>query len=151
MNLTLSRRGDYTLRSALYLAEMWGAGGYANIGEISRAMGVPFSYTPQILGYLIRAELAKAKPGPGGGYQLTADPSTISVLAVVESAEGSLLSSTCILRGGPCRRNGECAIHGTWAAASESFRLQLRSRSLSDLSSAAGRPTHSGRASPGGR
>jgi Rrf2 family protein len=133
MNFTLSRRGDYALRAALHLAGAWDADGFIKIREISTAMGLPASYTPQILGLLVRAQLTTAKAGPAGGHRLARDPSTISVLDVVEAAEGDLVSTTCILRGGPCRWEGACAVHPTWAAASEAFRDRLRSTSLTDL------------------
>lgn len=133
MNLTLTRRGDYVLRAALYLAEAWDAGSLSKIREVSRGMKLPATYTPQVLGLLARAGLARGKAGPAGGYRLTRDPSTISVLEVVEAAEGPRLLTTCILRGGPCHWNAACAIHSTWAGASEAFRGSLAATSLADL------------------
>ena len=133
MNFTLTRRGDYAIRAALYLAEAWDGDGLCRIRDVASAMRLPLSYTPQILGLLSQAGLAAAKAGPGGGYRLTRDPSTISVLDVVEAAEGGLISTTCILRGGPCHWENACAVHATWAVASEAFRDRLRSTSLADI------------------
>jgi Rrf2 family iron-sulfur cluster assembly transcriptional regulator len=133
MNFTLSRRGDYAIRAALYLAEAWDRDEFSKIREISSAMGLPISYTPQILGLLTRGGLVTAKVGPAGGYRLAGAPSTISVLDVVEAAEGALSSTTCILRGGSCRLGGECVVHLAWAQASEAFREQLRATSLKSL------------------
>ena len=133
MNFTLTRRGDYALRAALHLAEAWGGDGYCKIREVSREMALPVSYTPQVLGLLARAEIAEAKAGPGGGYRLRRNPAEVTVLEVVEAAEGPLLSTTCILRGGPCRWESACAVHPTWAAASEAFRDRLRGTTLADL------------------
>jgi Rrf2 family protein len=133
MNFTLTHRGDYALRAALHLAEAWDPEGFSKIREIAGEMGLPLSYTPQILGLLTQAGLASAKAGPGGGYRLSRDPSRISVLEVIEAAEGDLTSTTCILRGGPCRWENACAVHDTWAHASEAFRDRLRRTSLADL------------------
>jgi Rrf2 family protein len=133
MNFTLTRRGDYALRAALHLAETWSPEGFSKIREIADAMAVPLSYTPQVLGLLTQAGLATAKAGPGGGFRLTREPTGISVLEVIEAAEGDLRSTRCILRGGPCRWENACAVHDTWADASRAFRDRLRRTSLAEL------------------
>ena len=67
MDLRLTRRGDYTVRAALCLAAAWErpAGRYLKIREVTAAMDVPPSYTPQVLKLLATAGIAEAKAGPG--------------------------------------------------------------------------------------
>lgn len=134
MNLTLSRRGDYVIRAAICLAETWdGNGGYCKIREVSEAMDLPRSYTPQLLGILAKSGLAEAKAGRGGGYRLTRPPKEISVLEVIEAAEGFLVSERCPLRGGPCRWDDACALHPTWTKVSEAVRSTLSVTSLAEV------------------
>ena len=97
-------------------------------------MVLPRSYTPQIMGILVRAQLVAAKAGRDGGYRLLRQPSEISLLEVVEAGEGSLKAHGCTLRGGPCRWADVCALHETWGAASKAFRLTLEKTSLEDIS-----------------
>ncbi|HEX6262902.1 MAG TPA: Rrf2 family transcriptional regulator [Actinomycetota bacterium] len=132
MNLTLTRRGDYTVRAAIHLARRWGDG-LAKLREISADMELPRSYTPQVLGILVRAGLAEAKAGRDGGYQLVRDPASVSLLEVVEAADGPLRTTECTLRGGSCRWDDACAVHPSWVAASEAFRGSLGSTSLADV------------------
>ncbi len=87
----------------------------------------------EVLGLLTRAGLAMSKAGPGGGYRLSGPPEAISMLEVVEAAEGPLMPTRCILRGGPCRWEEMCAVHTTWFGASEAFRADLRATSLADV------------------
>lgn len=134
MNLTLSRRGDYVVRAAIFLAAAWdGEGGYRKIREVSDAMDLPRSYTPQVLGILGRAGLAEARAGRDGGYRLTREPGTISLLEVIEAAEGRLVSQRCPLRGGPCRWDDVCPVHPTWVKASEAVRETLAKASLAQV------------------
>lgn len=130
MNLTLTRRGDYVVRAALCLASAWGERPYSKIREVARQMDLPVSYTPQVLGMLAKAGLAQAKAGRDGGYRLTRPPAEISMLEVVEAAEGSTTFRRCILRGGPCHADHACAVHPAWAAATEAFRASLASATL---------------------
>jgi Rrf2 family protein len=133
MDLTLSKTGDYATRAAIALADAWDLGGSRTIAEIAREMALPRTFTPQILGLLQRAGLAEARAGRGGGYRLARDPATISVLEVVEAAEGPLTTRRCALRDGPCRWDASCAIHSTWVAVSEAVRSRLAETTLADL------------------
>lgn len=134
MDLTLSRRGDYVVRAAIALASAWGDGRpYRKLREISEEMGLPRSYTPQILGLLARAALAESKAGPTGGYRLARDPGTVSLLEVIEAAEGPLTSRSCPMRGGPCRWDDVCAVHPTWLNASQAIRSVLTRTTLAEV------------------
>lgn len=133
MDLTLSSRGDYVVRAAITLAEAWYGGAYIKANEISERMAIPRSYVPELLGRLATAELAVSRAGPTGGYRLARDPREISLLEVIEAAEGPLISRRCPMRGGPCRWENVCALHPTWLAASESVRATLAGTALSSV------------------
>lgn len=130
MDLTLTSRADYVLRAATDLASAWDAGGYRKIRDVAQVMGIPASYTPHILGLLARAGIAESKAGRNGGYRLTRHPKHISVLQVVEAAEGDLTVDRCPMRGGPCHWNEVCAFHPTWSKAADAFRRSLAGASL---------------------
>lgn len=136
MNLTLTKRGDYAVRAALHLARAHGVGGYAKVREIASEMALPRSYTPQILGILVRAGLVDARAGRDGGYRLTRDPGAVTLLEVVEAAEGPLSPTECTLRGGPCRWEDACAVHPAWTRAAAALRDELGRTSLADLARA---------------
>lgn len=134
MDLTLSRRGDYVVRAAIYLARRHeGNGSYSKIREVSAAMDLPASYTPQLLGLLAKAGLAEAKAGRAGGYRLSRDPGRIAMLEVIEAAEGHLSSRRCPMRGGPCHWDDVCAVHPTWVKVSEAIRATLADTSLAEV------------------
>lgn len=133
MRLTLTRRGDYAVRAAFCLAKAWGADDYVKTRDVASAMALPASYTPQVLKLLATAKLAEAKAGPDGGYRLSSPPGQISLLAVVEAAEGAFVLERCILRGGPCRWEGRCAVHESWATAVYACRESLASTTLADI------------------
>ncbi len=133
MNLTLNRRGDYAVRAALSLARGYRVGGYKKIREVALEMALPPRYTPQILASLGRAGIADARAGREGGYRLTRSPKDISLLEVVEAAEGSLRSERCTLSGGPCHWESMCALHPAWEEAAESLRRSLAGVSLASL------------------
>ena len=131
--MTLSKTGDYAVRAALALAASYDDARYVTIAEVAERMDLPRTFTPQVLGLLVRAGIASSKPGRGGGYRLVRDPGSVTMLDVVEAAEGSLVNTRCTLRGGPCRRDDRCVVHDTWIAAAQAFRRSLAQTSLAQV------------------
>jgi Rrf2 family protein len=133
VDLALSRKGDYAVRAALHLARAWPDQQPVKIREVVEAMALPAGYTPRVLKILADAGLAHARAGRQGGYRLAAAPETISLLDVVEAAEGPFTLDRCILRGGPCHWEDACAVHSAWATAVQACRESLRATTLADL------------------
>lgn len=129
----MTRRGDYAVRAALHLAKQWPDHQHIKIREVAAAMALPVGYTPRVLKMLAEAGLAHARAGRQGGYRLAAAPETITLLAVVEAAEGLFTLDRCILRGGPCHWEDACAVHAAWATAMQACRESLRTTTLADL------------------
>ena len=133
MKLSLTKRGDYAVRAAVALAQHAGEPGFTKIQHVADEMRLPPRYTPQILGLLAKAGLAEARAGRDGGYRLLRDPKDVSLLDVVEAAEGPLATKDCTLRGGPCQWEDMCAVHPAWVEATEAFRSSLARTTLADL------------------
>jgi Rrf2 family protein len=133
MNLGLSKRGDYVVRSAICLARSFESGEPKKLRQVSLEMGIPRTYVSQILGELTRAGLTKSFFGTNGGYKLTRSPDQVSLLEVVEAAEGQLAPDTCVLGDDPCRWESVCPLHETWGAAAQALRAVLAATTLADL------------------
>ncbi len=140
MDLQLSKRADYGIRAALFLSRAWGDHSYRKIREISAATGLPKSFTPQVVGDLVRAGLAEARAGRDGGYRLSRHPADISLLQVVEASEGTLLPRRCTLRGIGCPPLDPCAVHPAWFEAAQALRASLDKASLASVAAGAASP-----------
>lgn len=132
MELSLGKRADYTVRAVLDLARHHDRG-RRKTAEIADEMQVPVTYLPQLLAELVRAGIVRSMAGRHGGYELARPPDEISLLEVIEVADGPLISTECVLRGGPCRWQGGCAIHEPWARAQEAFRLSLGATTFAEV------------------
>jgi len=131
--MTLSKRGDYVLRSALSLARCWENGSWRKIREVVDDVEVPRTWASQILADLVRVGLAVSKSGKEGGYRLTRSPKEISLLEIVEAGEGPLRAERCALGSGPCRWDDVCPLHDTWSRATEALRMVLDNTTLGEL------------------
>jgi len=131
MEIALERRGDYTVRAVIDLARH--AGHRRKAREIARTMEIPVRYLPQLLAPLVREGLVTATAGPDGGYELSRDPASVTLLEVVEIAEGPLESPRCVLRGGPCDWNEGCPVHEIWSRARSAFAAQLQAATFAEI------------------
>lgn len=132
MQVTLGRKGDYSVRAVLNLARHYG-NGRRKSREIAAEMDIPERYLPQILANLVRHRLLVAMAGPDGGYALARDPAEVSLFDVVEAAEGALEGTSCMLRGGPCDWTDACPMHEPWTRAQGALANELRITTFRDL------------------
>lgn len=135
MQISLGNKGDYAVRAVLDLAHGYDKG-RRKAREISVAMDIPQKYLPQVLGALIREGIVVSVAGPDGGYSLTRSPADVSLLEVVEAAEGPVKNGRCLVRGGPCRWEEKCAVHDSWAAAQDALIERLAGTTFAELVSA---------------
>jgi Rrf2 family protein len=133
MNMTLSKRGDYVMRSAIALARAYEGGAPRKIRELVADTEVPRTFASQILADLVRAGLAVSRAGRDGGYRLSRSPEQISVLQVVEAAEGPLRAERCAIGEGPCRWDDVCPLHETWSEASARLAELLAATTLAEV------------------
>ena len=133
MNLGLSKRGNYVVRSAICLARNYESGIPTKLRRVSLEMDIPRTYVSQILGDLSRAGLAQSFFGTNGGFSLTRPPDQVSLLDIVESAEGSLVPATCVLGDDPCDWESVCPLHESWRSSTSALRAVLAATTLADL------------------
>jgi Rrf2 family protein len=78
------------------------------------------------------------RAGRLGGYRLARPANAITILEVVDAVDPDEPSRRCVLRGGPCRPDGRCAVHDVMTSATESLRAALSAQSLEELAAAGG-------------
>jgi Rrf2 family protein len=132
MQVSIGRKGDYSVRAVLALARAYGDG-RRKTREIARLMDIPERYLPQIMAPLVRAGLVHATAGPGGGYELARSPRQVTLLEVIELSEGPIAGDRCILQGGPCDWEQICPVHDTWERAHQALTRELRRTTFAQL------------------
>lgn len=132
MQVSLGRRGDYAVRAVLALARSYGRG-RRKAREIAETMAIPERFLPQILAPFVRQGLLTAVAGPDGGYELARPPAEVTLLEVVETAEGTIGSDHCVLRGGPCDWEHACPVHEPWRRAQDALAGELARTTFEEL------------------
>ncbi len=122
----------YALRALALLA---GEGEEAVLGrDLAKDVDVPSHYMSKILATLARAGVLTASRGSRGGYRLARPAREIRLVEVVEPFEGKRVRPGCLLQPDrPCREDGACSAHTSWAAAKAVYLDFLESTTLADI------------------
>ena len=114
--ISITSKSPYAVAA---LAELGRAGGSepVPIGELARKRDVPVQFLEQLFAALRRAGVISSQRGVKGGYRFAREPSTVSVLEIVE------------LLDGPLGRDSE----GVFADAAEAARRVLAQTTIADV------------------
>ena len=131
--MELTHRGSYAIRAVLALARAAGDE-VVPARRIAREMDIPVRFLPQVLGDLNRAGIVEARLGRAGGYRLSRPPSQISLLDILEAAEGDARRQTCVLSGRPCGQGIDpCEVHEMFYDAQQAILDRLAETSVDEV------------------
>lgn len=112
--MVISTKGRYALRMMLDLAEH-AEEGFVSLKSVSQRQEVSLKYLEAITASLNHAGLLQSQRGKEGGYRLSRPASDITVLEVLQSAEGTLAAVSCLaMDDAACDRAAQCMTLPLW-------------------------------------
>ena len=132
--MKVSTKGRYGLRILLDIALHGAAERPRVIREIAQEQGISEKYISRLIIELRRAGLLQSVRGYNGGYVLSREPESVTILEVVEVMEGPMCIVECA-DGKTCGsgRIGTCLVQGLWAKMNEGVRRVFAGYTLRDL------------------
>lgn len=110
----ISTKGRYAVRMLIDLCER-GDGACATLRDVAQRQQISEKYLQRIAKTLVGTGLVVGASGRGGGYRLARPASQISVLEVLEAAEGTLAPVSCLESDAPpCARAPGCKTLPMW-------------------------------------
>lgn len=104
-----------------------------SIAGIAACSSLPKAYLAKIIPALVRAGLATAKRGVGGGIALARPPAKISLLQIVEAIEGHGWLGECLLGMDDCASKGMCPTHAFWERVRREITAELNRTTLAEV------------------
>ena len=135
LDLKFSSRSHYGLRAMVALARCYPRGPVP-LAEIARSEDISLSYLEQLIASLRKAGLVESTRGVHGGYELTANPKTVTVGQVVRTLEGPIAPAECaseIENLGCCQRETDCPSKILWEHVRDNIAQVLDATTLADL------------------
>ncbi len=131
--LMISTRGRYALRILVDLAENQNDG-YITLREAAGRQEISEKYMESIVKDLVKGRFVEGVRGKGGGYRLSRPPEKISVLDVLQSADGGIAPVACLEEGSaPCSRAPDCRTLPLWKGLDRVVSEYLDGFTLRDL------------------
>jgi Rrf2 family transcriptional regulator, cysteine metabolism repressor len=87
--ISITTKSPYALRALAELSRI-GPSAPVPIGELARRREIPVQFLEQLFAVLRRAGILRSQRGVKGGYSFARDPSTVTVLEIVELLDGAL-------------------------------------------------------------
>jgi Rrf2 family transcriptional regulator, iron-sulfur cluster assembly transcription factor len=129
--MRLTTKGRYAVTAMLDLA-INSHERPVNLYEISERQAISLSYLEQLFAKLRRQNLIKSIRGPGGGYQLNAAPSSISVAMIITAVNESMDVSRCEGKAN-CHDGNQCLTHNLWVDLSDRIYSFLNNITIGEL------------------
>lgn len=129
--MRLTTKGRYAVTAMLDLALHPGEGPIA-LADIAQRQGISLSYLEQLFSKLRKRSLVSSVRGPGGGYNLARQASTIFVAEVITAVDENVDTTRCA-GAHNCQNDGPCLTHDLWHNLSERIHDYLNTISLQDL------------------
>jgi Rrf2 family iron-sulfur cluster assembly transcriptional regulator len=130
--MRLTREGDYAVRVMVDLAAH-GQDAPVPRAQIQARQDVPAAYLAKIVQSLARAGLVRTRPGAHGGVSLSVDPEGVTLLQVIEAAEGPIELNRCVVGPGGCARDSFCPVHPVWLRTQALVRRELAGVTIAAL------------------
>lgn len=130
MRLEATRRSDLAVRA---LTALGGMEGRVKAPELAELLNTTPAFITQVVGQLVKAGWVRSDPGPSGGYSLSTDLSTLTVLGVVEAVDGEIDNGRCVVEARACGATSPCVMHLAWSRARAELVNTLGAMPLSEV------------------
>ena len=128
----IRRNTDYALRAMVNLASNFGKG-LISSKAISLQEKIPYQLTCKLMQKLHKAKLITSTMGPKGGFELSREPETISLLEIIEVIQEPLCLNSCIMSYFKCPNKKKCLIRPKLEELQEYIGKYLNNLTLADI------------------
>jgi Rrf2 family transcriptional regulator, iron-sulfur cluster assembly transcription factor len=135
--MEITRATEYAVRCVLHLA-LEPPERVVPRREIAAAREIPGQFLGKIAQRLARAGIIRIHQGARGGYELVVPAGRLTMLEVVEAAEGNLILNKCVMHPRSCSRTCSCAAHRVWSEARRQLRATLAAVTFAELAAQEG-------------
>ncbi len=130
--MQLTRAGDYGYLGLLYLARQ-PKGKIVRLSEICESEGIPEKFLAKIFQNLTKTGLVKSYRGAKGGFTLGKPKERITVKEMLETLQGPMLLTQCLVDPEYCDKKKTCPLRKLWVKGQDYIIKMLKGKTLADL------------------
>lgn len=130
----LSKSAEYAMRALVFIQLRNWEQKRPGVGEISREIEAPESYTAKILQTLTKRKLLNSMKGRGGGFFFTENQSNLSLYDVIHVVEGDACFHKCGFGLKQCNNDNPCPLHEKYKVLRDGFFKIVNTETIKSLS-----------------
>lgn len=127
-----SKGCEYAIRALLYVAQN-APDEHFSLKKVCRKVKIPEQFTRKVFQSLVHRGLLESVTGPGGGYRLKQRPHEITLLDIIQAAEGKETYERCVMGLPQCGELNPCPLHALWKTLRHKICSKLDSKTLDQL------------------
>ena len=129
----LSNSCKYAIRAVSFLAQFKSKSIKRSPKKISDELLMPTPYLAKILRELSKQKIISSAKGPGGGYFVSDENRTKTMLDIIISIDGLEKFKICFLGLPNCCDECPCSVHETVSIFKKEFLKNAKSKTINDL------------------
>lgn len=124
---------QYAIRAVLFLSRNRADDKKLKVDDIAQDLKIPKAFLSKILQQLSRNNLISSSKGRGGGFYLSDDNVSRSLLDIVICIEGHNVFDKCILGLPHCSESNPCHLHKYYMTFKKDLNKVITDASIKDL------------------
>ena len=129
-----SKATEYALRATIFIAQKGTEDNKIGIGEISKAIDSPPSFTAKILPALRKNnKIIRSVSGPNGGFYMTEKTRKLPVRAILEAMGENEMLDKCVLGLAKCSETKPCPMHSKYKIIKEQLIELFETKTIQHL------------------
>ncbi|MBY0348543.1 MAG: Rrf2 family transcriptional regulator [Hydrotalea flava] len=129
-----SKATEYALRATIYIAQKGTVENKIVIGEISKAIDAPQSFTAKILQALRKDnKIIRSVSGPNGGFFMTEKAKKLPVRTILKAMGEDEVLDKCVLGLDKCSETQPCPMHSKYKIIKEQLIALFETKTIQQL------------------
>ncbi len=129
----ISKKCKYALRSILFLATESNEGHALKIKAISEKLDMPSPFLAKILQELVPKSIISSIKGPKGGFYISEDNASVSLIEIVKAIDGDAFFKSCGLGLSDCSDDEPCPLHHEFKIARDHLQRMFSDKTVADV------------------
>ena len=128
----LSNQSKYAIRGIIYLALNSSEEKKLGSKEVGEEIKVPIPFLAKIFQHLSKEKIINSSKGPNGGFFLSKEQLSGSLMSVISCLDGEENFNSCYLGLSKCSDSNPCSIHHLASPFNQKVKDELKKRSIAD-------------------
>lgn len=131
--MIFSKSTEYAIRAMVYLAFYSGPEKRLGIKQIASDLNFPEHFLGKILQDLAKKQIIISSKGPHGGFYVTEEGKSLSLLRLIDTIDGLEFFNTCGLGMHECNEDKPCPIHNQYQIIKGNLYKLLSEKTIKDM------------------